>query len=227
MTTIQKILSESVLFSGLTLDEIKDLEDLAHLKQYQRNEVIFSEGQPAKGLYLIAGGKVKIYKLSTEGREHILHTFNPGDVFAEAAVFSGTTYPAFAETLIDSEIIFILREELLALIKEKPDLGLKMMGTLSSRLRHFVNIIEDLSLKDVSARLAKYILDLSIKTDSSKTITLDINKSELARRIGTVPETLSRTLKKLNQSKILTIESKEIRITNIEKLKKISAGLKI
>ena len=220
MINIQKKLSESFLFSGLSLNEIKELENIAHLKQYQRNEVIFSEGQQAKGLYLVAQGKVKIYKLSTEGREHILRTFNSGDIFAEAAVFSGTTYPAFAETLTDSEIIFILRQDLLELIKKNPDLGLKMMGTLSSRLRRFVNIIEDLSLKDVSARLAKYILDLSIKTQASQTFTLDINKSELARRIGTVPETLSRTLKKLSQNKTLTIEGKQVNILNKENLKK-------
>ena len=223
MTNIQKILSESSLFSGLSVDEIKELENIAHLKQYQRNEVIFSEGQQAKGLYLIARGKVKIYKLSTEGREHILRAFNIGDIFAEAAVFSGTTYPAFAETLTDSEVIFILRQDLLELIKDNPNLGLKMMGTLSSRLRRFVNTIEDLSLKDVRARLAKYILDLSIKTQASQTFTLDINKSELARRIGTIPETLSITLKKLSRNKTLTIEGKQVNILNKENLKKIAS----
>jgi len=227
MLNTKKIISESALFSGLDKEDVEKLEEIAHLKTYERNEIVFSEGLPAKGLFLIAEGQVKIYKISSEGREHILHNFGPGDIFAEAAVFAGTTYPAFAETLTDSNLIFISRAELLDLIKKNPDLSMKMLATLSGRLRGFVNTIEDLSLKDVSARLAQYILDLSVQNNSGKSFILDINKAELARRIGTVPETLSRTLKKLKQNKVLTIEKKQVHILNEKCLTHISDGLKL
>lgn len=214
------------LFSGLDADELQSINGIAARRNYRKGELIFSEGDPAEGLFVVESGRVKIFKLSPEGKEHVLHIFGPGKMFAEAAMFSGKTYPAFAEALVGSKVVFIPKGDFLELIKESPALSLKMLATLSLRLRIFTDIIEDLSLKEVSARMAKYLLDLSVKSGDN-TFQLDTKKSDLALRLGTTGETLSRTLRKFKDKGIVDIRGKEVSILRKDALQEISAGLKI
>ena len=220
------ILKKIPFFSGMDNNDLNEIKKVVIERQFRKNTTIFSENEEAKGFYFVISGRTKIFKLSPEGKEHVLHICGPGDMFAEAAMFSGKIYPAYAATISDSSLLFIQKNGFLGLIMENPEISIKMLGALSIKLRKFTSMIEDLSLKEVSARLAKYLLDISVHT-GSKTFTLGIKKTDLALKLGTAGETLSRTLKKFKDKHIINSNGNKISLLNIESLKEISAGMKI
>jgi len=222
-----RALKSSTLFSSLHERDISRIARLSITKRYTKGERIFSEGEAADGFYIVAHGKVKIAKMSVEGKEHILGMFSKGAPFGEAAMFAGRKYPAYASAAGNVVCLYIQRRNLVGEIKSNPELAFGMLATLSERLGKFARAIEDLSLKEVSARLAKYILDLSAKQNNPSTIHLDVKKGELASRLGAVCETLSRTLARLKLQKVIAVEGGEVKLLDREKLKKISAGYKL
>jgi CRP/FNR family transcriptional regulator, dissimilatory nitrate respiration regulator len=223
---ITLLIAKNPLFSDLSIMELKELKKVCRARSFQKEDIIFSEGEPAGRLFLVNTGTVKVYKVSPDGREHIIHTFGAGDCLGEAAMFAGTTYPAFAEAVAACTILSIARADLLAIIKKNPALSLKMLGALSRRLRTMVSIIEDLSLKDVEARLAKYLLKESLRKGKSPSFELNISKGALAQYLGTIPETLSRTFKKLGEKGVLTVVGKKVAIRHFDLLAKMAAGHK-
>lgn len=184
--------------------------------------MIFHEGDPARGFYIVETGKVKIFKLSLEGKEQILHIYGPGKPFGEVPVFEGTAFPASALAMARSTIIFIPRDKFVQLISDTPALAMNMLGMLSMRLREFTIQIENLSLKEVPARLASYFLTLSREKERKKTrkpvngIELPISKAQLANLIGTTPETVSRMLKKMADTRLITVSGRVITIDDPE-----------
>lgn len=220
------ILKRMPFFSGMTDDDLKKIKGIVIKRDFPEYVTVFSENEEALGFYFVIAGRIKIFKLSPEGKEHILHICEPGEMFAEAAMFSGKEYPAYAETIADSTLLFFPKKEFLRLVRQYPDISIKMLGALSLKLRKFASMIEDLSLKEVSARLAKYLLDISVRK-GTMVFKLDIKKTDLALKLGTVSETLSRTLKKLKDKNIITSDRNKICILDIESLHEISAGMKI
>lgn len=220
------IIKQIPFFSGMNDDDLEKIKEVVIERKFQKGTTIFSENEEAKGFYFVIAGRTKIFKLSPDGKEHVLHICGPGDMFAEAAMFSGKIYPAYASTITDSSLLFIQKKGFLGLIRKNPDISIKMLGALSIKLRKFTSMIEDLSLKEVSARLAKYLLDMSVHT-GSKTFTLGIKKTDLALKLGTAGETLSRTLKKFKDKHIISSDGNRISLLDIESLKEISAGMKI
>ena len=226
---VEPSLKKCPLFSGLEDGEIAELGGISISKRYPKGALIFSEDEEAKGFFVVISGKVKIYKLSPEGKEQILHIISPGETFAEAALFTGSTYPAFAESLAQTQVLYFSKESFLNLIRKNPQISLNMIASLSHWLRKFVSLVEELSLKDVSARLSKYLIDLSARSGRSSErgveFELDINKSQLASQLGTISETLSRALKKLRDRRIIKVEGKKITILQKEALEDISSGI--
>ena len=149
-----------------------------------------------------------------------------GQMFAEAALFSGKGYPANSCAMEDSTVAFFPKDRFLKLLHDSPKICLKMIGGLSSFVREFNQKVEELSLKEIPARLAYYLLTEHDK-HSSASFELDISKSELASRLGTVSETLSRTLKKFKESKILEVNGKKITILDLDQLELIAEGEKL
>lgn len=222
MSNAKKILSQSVLFSGLPEEDISALTDIAVEKPVAAGELIFSEGDPGDGFYVTIEGLIKIYKLSTEGKEQILHMFGPGEPFGEVPVFSGQAFPATAEGVKKSRILFFPRRAFRDLITQKPSVAMNMLAVLSQRLRHFTVQVENLSLKEVPARLAGYLLLQSEEQNSSDTITLNISKGHLASFLGTIPETLSRMLRKMNEQGLIEVEGRKIRLMDIDALQDLA-----
>lgn len=220
------MLTKIPFFSDMNNEELSKVEKILIKRTYPPNTIIFSEGESAKGFYIIDSGRVKVFKLSPEGKEYVLHTFESGEMFAEAAMFSGTSYPASAETLQNTTLIYVPKEAFLGLIRQYPELSFKMLGSLSIRLRRFAGIIEDLYLKEVSSRLAKYLLDMSIKAGSDS-FKLDIKKTELAVRLGMARETLSRAFKKFRDKKIISLNKREVCILNNKLIQEAASGIKI
>ncbi len=226
MEKIRKELEKIAFFNGLEDRHLHALASIASSKIYRKGETIFSEGQEAGGLYAVASGLVRIYKTSFGGKEQILHVFGPGELFAEVAVFRNASLPANAQALEASDILFIPRAGFIKCITDAPDMALEMLALLSLRLRGFVAKIEELSLKEVPARLAAHLLLLQA-TQGGDTIRLQLPKGQLASLLGTIPETLSRILKKLDEAGIVATEGQTLRILDQEGLKRLAQGEKL
>ncbi len=206
------------LFSGLGAEHFSKIIPLAKHLKFGKGRLIFNEGEPGNGFYIVETGKVKIFKLSFEGKEQILHIYGPGKAFGEVPVFEGNNFPASAMAMAKSKILFIPRDKFVALISETPGLAMNMLGMLSMRLREFTIQIENLSLKEVPARLASYVLTLSEEHDMAGKVILPISKAQLANLIGTTPETVSRVLKKMTDASLIEVETKAITIIDYDGL---------
>ena len=180
--------------------------------------MIFREGDPGDGIYIVETGKIKVFKLSFEGKEQILHIYGPGHTFGEVPVFQGNNFPASSMTLEASTILFLPRDKFVELLAASPALGMNLLADLSRRLRAFTVQIENLSLKEVPARLAAYILTLSQEQDNEAKVELPISKAQLSNLIGTTPETVSRIFKKMADADIIQVQGKEIHIHNLPDL---------
>ncbi len=224
-------LRQCPLFAGLKEEDLKKIRAIGMTKRIGRKGILFSEGEEAKGFYVILSGKVKLYKISPEGKEQILHVVSAPDAFAEAALFLEGSYPASGEALSDCQLLFFPKREFIQLIEKNPQLSVNMIVTLSHYLRRFASLIEELSLKEVSSRIAKYLIDLSLKQSkegrSSKEVELDLSKTQLASKLGTISETLSRTLAKMKAKGIIDVRKNRILILNREVLEELASGLKI
>jgi CRP/FNR family transcriptional regulator len=213
------------LFNGLTGDQHRQLSSIVVERTYKRGQTIFSEGDEGDGFYVVSSGRVKIFKLSHEGKEQILHIFGAGEPFGEVPVFSGEHFPAHAETLEESKILFFPRSAFVELIKKNPSLSLNMLAVLSRRLRRFSALIEDLSLKEVPGRLSAYILYLSETKNRSANLTLDISKTQLASLLGTIPETLSRILARMSTEDLIESDGhRTIKILDRDGLEELASG---
>jgi CRP-like cAMP-binding protein len=210
------------LFEGLPRKQHETLAMISLNRSYKKGQIIFSEGDEGVGFYVIISGRVKIFKLSPEGKEQILHMMGQGEIFGEVPVFTGQGYPAYAETHAQSSLLFFPRNAFIELIKKDPSLSLNMLAVLSWRLRKFAALIEDLSLKEVPGRLAAYLLYLSRKSGSGDEFDLDISKGQLASLLGTIPETLSRILGKMSRQGLINSTGSRIRILDRATLEEIS-----
>jgi len=220
-------IAQTPLFKGLPRGQLEKLENIAVEKKYRKGQPLFAEGSRATGFFVIISGRIKVYKLSLEGKEQILHIFSSGEFFGEVPMFAGGNYPAHAETLEASRVLFFPREAFVQLLKGEPSLALNMLGILSQRLRRFTHLIEDLSLKEVPGRLAAYFLFLSNRQKDSETFELDITKTQLASFLGTIPETLSRILSRMNQQQLIQVEGRRITLIDRQALENLAAGEKL
>ncbi len=215
------------LFKGLPEPALRMLEGILREREFLRGENIFSEGGESIGFYIIKKGRVKVYKLSAEGKEQILHIAGSRELLGAVSAFSGGPYPAHADALEKTKALFFPRKEFLALIRKEPSVVMNMMANLSMRLQHFTRMIEDLSLKEVPGRLAAYLLYLCKGTGCSDLVEMDISKGELASLLGTIPETLSRILRRMSEKGILKVSGRKIRLLKKKELEDIVNGEKI
>lgn len=224
---IDHFIREIPLFAGLVDEQIQWLAVIVEKRKYSRGKVIFTEGEEATGLYVLYTGRVKIYKLSSEGKEQILHIFGPGEPFGEVAVFAGGQFPAYAEALEVSETLFFPRKKIVELLTKDPSMAMNMLAMLSKRLKYFTQLVENLSLKEVPQRLAAYLLVLATIKDKRDTVELDIAKGQLASLLGTIPETLSRILNKMTIQGYIEVEGRQIKLLDRQSLENISMGEKL
>jgi len=206
------ILQSTSLFSGLEQLELQKIDRLIIEKRYEKGETIFFEGDDAEGFYIVGSGKIKVFKMNPSGKEHILHIFGPGEPVGEVPVFSGRPFPASAEALLKSTMLYISRKDFVSLIEHNPSIALDMLGVLSMRLRQFTNQIENLSLKEVPDRLAGYLLYTLEEQGNEAVVELPVSKGQLASLLGTIPETLSRIFAKMSDEGLIRVEGRIITI---------------
>lgn len=216
------------LFRDLDKEHIEELAFFASELTFKRGQVIFSEGEQARGFYILTKGRVKVFKVSPEGKEQILHILGPGEPLGEVAVFAGERFPAGAEAMEECTILFLPKDAFAGLIKKEPAVALKMLAVLSKRLRRFTMLIEDLSLREVPGRLAAYLLSRHLQAQGDpKMVHLDISKAQLASLLGTIPETLSRILARMVKEGLIELEGlRGIRILDSQGLEELAQGLR-
>ena len=204
------IISTIPLFNGLPEDQIVAIKKIAVKKQINKGEIIVSEGDEGEGFFVIVEGRVKVFKVSTEGKEQILHIFGSGQPFGEVPVFTGQKFPANAQAIDKTRVLFFPRVSFVNLISANPSLALNMLAIMSIKLRQFAVQIENLSLKEMPARLASYLISLAGEQNKDEVVTLQISKGQLASILGTIPETLSRVFAKLSGQKLINVDGKKI-----------------
>ncbi len=204
------IISTIPLFNGLPEDQIVAIKKIAVKKQINKGEIIVSEGDEGEGFFVIVEGRVKVFKVSTEGKEQILHIFGSGQPFGEVPVFTGQRFPANAQAIDKTRVLFFPRASIVNLISANPSLALNMLAIMSIKLRQFAVQIENLSLKEMPARLASYLISLAGEQNKDEVVTLQISKGQLASILGTIPETLSRVFAKLSGQNLINVDGKKI-----------------
>lgn len=207
---LTQVLRKSSLFGGLSDAELELLAALSSRRSFGQGEILFLEGMPCLGLYIILTGKVRIFKTSPSGREQVLTVERPGGTIAELPVFDGGVYPASAAAVEESETVFISRDGLRSVCLEHPEVSLKLLQVAGARLRRLVGIIEELSFTTVRHRLVAYLLRQSETSGSS--FTLDTSHQELAAQLGTVRELVSRNLARLQAQGLVELKGREVQI---------------
>lgn len=224
MDKILDIISQTPMFGSLEPDQLAHVRRIAQVREFNRLETIFMEGDPGEGFFVIVQGKVKIYKVSAEGKEQILHIYGPGHPIGEVPVFSGNRFPANAQAIEKSRLLYFPRRGFVELIAKHPSMALNMLAVLSMRLRQFTVQIENLSLKEVPARIASYLMLLAQEQDNYDAVTLPISKGQLASLLGTIPETLSRIFNKMSGQGLIQVKGSQIDLVDPDALEDLAAG---
>lgn len=220
---VETILRKTALFASLTNKEMEALAGRVSKRRFERGALLFSEGDTCIGLFLVASGKIRIFKLSSAGREQVLAVEGPGSSFAELPVFDGGNYPASASALEDTEVLFISRKDFQNFCREHPEVALKVLAVVGARLRRLIGIIEDLSFTTVRQRLITLILRLTQASGAASRdgVHVELTKThqDLAAELGTVRELVSRNLSRLQAEGFLIVEGRKIVVKNIEGLR--------
>ena len=221
---VKMVLRKTPLFASLTEQEMHALAKRVSTMHFQRGQLLFGEGDSCMGLFLVASGKIRIFKLSPAGREQVLAVEGPGSSFAELPVFDGGNYPASASALEDAQVLFISRKDFQNFCREHPEVALKVIAVVGARLRRLVGIIEDLSFTTVRQRLIALVLRLTQTggTPSKEGLRVELTKThqDLAAELGTVRELVSRNLSRLQAEGLLEVEGRKIIVKDLAGLKR-------
>lgn len=198
------------IFVGSNEQGLYDMFDkITSFIQKERKQIFFFEEQEGENVYFLTSGMVKLYKTNEEGKEAIIHFVRPGELFAEILLYLRNRYPVTAVATENSTALVINSKKLFEIIKQKPEISMKLIGTLAQRIKYFVNMVENLTLADAQKRFLNYLNNLSAKKNSS-TFTLPASKADVALLLGVAPETFSRLLKKMSDDGILKVDGKDI-----------------
>ncbi len=224
---IEHILATIPLFSEFSENELREVAESTTIKLYKKHDVIFTEGETYHGFYIVLEGKIKVLKLSADGKEAIVHLVKPFDPFAEVALFENrSTYPVNAQAIDDTVLIYISKDGFMKFLDTHPQINFKIISGFTKKLRELTNRLESLTLNEVSSRLAHYLMEEYTHSPLSEkglpSLHIAISKSDLAVYLGTALETLSRTLKKFQNDGIIQVRGKSIIIKDLKRLKNLS-----
>jgi CRP/FNR family transcriptional regulator len=216
-----EVLRRVSIFNGLTETELLFLAERAVPRNYSKGELLFTEGDPCTGLFVIESGHARIFKSSPNGREQLLTVEGPGSSVAELPLFDGGAYPASTAAADDARIYFISKQDFHSLCLVHPQVPLKVLKVVGGRLRKLVGIIEELSFTTVRSRLISVLVRLAKagrKTAAGIEIQLPPSNQELASEIGTVRELVSRNLSRLQAEDLIHMEAKTVTIPDLGRL---------
>lgn len=213
------------IFSELSDETLEKIEKIGTRKTYKKNDVILLEDEVGSALFVIASGKVKVSRTSTDGREVILTILSDSDFFGEMAILDGQTRSATVTATEDSELFLIQRTEFLGLLREYPEISISLLQELTQRLRSADVKIKALSLKDAEGKVATVILQLADDIGKIRQGKVEIEKlplqQDLANMAGTSRETISRTIHSFAKKGLVEIDGSKLRIIDYEKFKEM------
>ncbi|MEO5814163.1 MAG: Crp/Fnr family transcriptional regulator [Gemmatimonadaceae bacterium] len=202
-TSLLPLLRQISLFAELNDEALRQLAERCVAKSVAAGTVLFTTGEECRGLYMIESGRVRIYRTNPEGREQVIHIDGPGCTVAELPLFDGGPYPASAETIEESRLVFLSRGAFEHLYRTQPDIAHAIIRAIGRRLRHLVRLTETLAFRDVAARLALLLVDYAERTGTVTSagiqLELDRTQEELAIEIGAARESVSRAMKLLRR----------------------------
>ena len=220
MPSASEFLRKLPYFEALSIGEIEQVSREVLELSFARGEVLFLEGEPCRGLYVVKSGQVRIFKSSPEGREQVLLVAKPGDSFNDVPVFDGGPNPASASALEESTVYLIPKETVLALLQDCPS-ARAILKLFAARLRHLTMIVEDLSFRSVVGRLAKLLLELAVVEDGASPVKR-LTQDEMATMVGSVRDVIGRALRHIEKTGAIKIERQSILVVSPEKLREIT-----
>ncbi|MBI2847589.1 MAG: Crp/Fnr family transcriptional regulator [Chloroflexi bacterium] len=206
-------------FSSLSEEEVALIDREMVERTFGKGQVLFIEGEPAEGLYVVRSGQIRVFKSSPEGRELVLLVARPGDTFNDVSAFDSGPNPASASALDTSTVYLIPRETLASLLATCPPAQL-IINVLSARVRHLMTVVEDLSFRTVSSRLAKLLLESAVAGGQSSQVPR-LTQDEMAAMVGSVRDVIGRVLRALEKTGAVRIEGHRILVVNPDLLRKM------
>lgn len=206
-------------FAVMGAEAIKRIENDLQERSFAAGEILFLEGEPCQGLYIVESGRIRVFKSSPEGREQVLLIARRGDTFNDVPVFDGGPNPASALALEPSRVSIVPKETLLSLVADCPA-ALAIIREFAVRLRHLTRLVEDLSFRSVVSRLAKTLLELAVVEGSPSPIPR-LTQDEMAAMVGSVRDVVGRALRTLEKAGAIKIEGQRLLVVDREKLREM------
>lgn len=219
--TLASALQRAAIFKGLPEEDVIRIAGYAARQSLDKGEILFEEGGEVRGFYIVTKGLIKAYRIAENGREQLIHLVHPDESFAEPAIAGLMGYPAHTKALEKTEVILIPATEFLAHLRERPDLSLRILASLSRHLHELVTTIENYKLRDAETRLLHWLIHRCPDGEPTATIRLAISKGTLAAELGTRQETLSRILAKLRDSGEIEVRGREISVLDTGRLRRL------
>ena len=220
-TAIVFSLRRTPVFAGLPDDDLAAIADFSQLKSLGRREYLFRQRDQTHGFYIVRRGIINVHRMAPDGREQVIHLFRPGESFAEYSLASETGYLTNARSVAESEVILIPKWEFLQILRQRADIALRILSSMSQHMRGLITSLESVTLKDAETRLMNWILRRCPRPLSHKPaeVAIGMTKTMLSSELGTRQETLSRTLAKLRESGLITVRGRILKIPDPIKLR--------
>ena len=220
---VENTLRSCQLFMGLPATDIAAIASFVVSKNLDKGDYLFREGDRSEGFYIVQKGAINVHRVSAAGKEQIIHLFRPIESFAEAALATEVGYPADARATESAMVLLLPKSDFIELLRKRPELALRMLGSMSQHLRVLVGLLDDLMLKDMETRMANWLLKRCPRplANAPATLQLDRTKRVLAAEMGTTSETLSRTLAKFRDKNLLRVKGNTITVTKPRGLQKL------
>ncbi len=217
-------------FSVLPREELEALASYCGVRRLSRDETLFTEGDPCEGLYVVQSGGIKLFKMAETGREQVLVIERAGSTVGELAVFDGGAYPASAAAIEDSTLLYLPKREFLELCRRNSAVSFAVIRALAWRFRYMASLVEELSLKEVSHRLARFLRDRAVasglRTRRGIEFPLEETNQEIAAAIGTVRDLVSRNLRRFVDRGLIKMERRKVIVLDMAELEAQIAGSK-
>jgi len=217
-------------FAVLPGEELRALAAHCVVRRLAQDEILFAEGDPCQGLYVVQDGAVKLFKMADTGREQVLVIERAGSTVGELPLFDGGTFPASAAAMEDSTLLYLPKREFLDLCRHNSEVTFAVIRTLAWRFRYMTSLVEELSLKEVSHRLARFLRDralrLGMRTRRGIEFPLEETNQEIGAEIGTVRDLVSRNLRRFVDRGIIRLERRKVIVLDMAELEAQIAGTK-
>jgi len=200
-------LKRSLLFGSLRPEQLAELATLARSRDLAEGELLFLAGDRATGLFVIVAGRIRAYRVNAQGREQTIHTEGPAATLAEVPMFDAGAYPATAVAEEKTTVLFLEKSDVCEFILQNPEVGLTALKLMAKRLRGHADLVDALALQQVGQRLARFLLeqckDRGLRTRTGLEVDLALSNEELASRIGSVREVVSRAMARLERDGLI------------------------